>query len=106
TNSEGRFEFTLPKIDSAPEGSSVSNTPVSGGIQADVPNRPSVLTARKPGFKVHPNGFAQNFLSEGSNNLTLSLTPESLIVGAVPLPTSEPPDSIMLQVYRRQVQDG
>src|SRR4029077_4378862 len=106
TNSEGRFEFTLPKIDSAPEGSSVSNTPVSGGIQAAVPNRPSVLTARKPGFMVDPNGFAQNFLNEGSNNLTLTLTPESLIVGAVTLPSSEPPDSIMLQVYRRQVENG
>ena len=106
TNSEGRFEFTLPKVDSAPQGDSDSNTPVSGQIQSGISNRPFMLMARKPGFLSDSNGQAQNLQNEALKDLTLTLTPESLIVGAVTLPTSEPPDSIMLQVFRRQVQDG
>lgn len=41
-----------------------------------------------------------------TSDLTLALIPESLIVGTVALPTSEAPDSISLQLYRRQIQDG
>jgi len=106
TNSEGRFEFTLPKVDSAPQGDLDSTTPVSGRIQSGISNRPFMLMARKPGFLADPNGQAQNLQNEALKDLTLTLTPEGLIVGAVTLPTSEPPDSIMLQVFRRQVQDG
>jgi hypothetical protein len=106
TNSEGSFEFTLPKIDSAPEGGSDSTAPVSDQIQSSIPNRPYMLMARKPGFLTDPNSQAQNLQNEALKDVTLALTPESLIVGAVALPTSEPPDSITLQVYRRQVQDG
>ena len=106
TNSEGHFEFTLPRVDSAPEGGSDSNIPVSSGIQSAIPSRPYMLMARKPGFLAGPNGQAQNLQNEALKDFTLTLTPESLIVGAVTLPTSEAPDSIMLQVFRRQVQDG
>jgi len=106
TDSEGRFEFALPKADPAPEGGSDSNNPVSGQIQSSIPNRPYMLMARKPGFLTDPNSQAQNLQNEAMKDFTLTLTPESLIVGAVTLPTSEPPDSITLQVYRRQVQDG
>jgi len=106
TNSEGRFEFTLPKVDSAPEAGSDSTTPASDQIQSSIPNRPYMLMARKPGFLTDPNGQGQNLQNEALKDVTLALTPESLIVGAVTLPTSEPPDSITLQVYRRQVQDG
>ena len=106
TNSEGRFEFTLPKVDSAPEAGSDSTSPASDQIQSSIPNRPYMLMARKPGFLTDPNGQGQNLQNEALKDVTLALTPESLIVGAVTLPTSEPPDSITLQVYRRQVQDG
>ena len=106
SNSEGRFEFTLPKVDSVPEGGSGSTTPVSDQIQSAIPNRPYMLMARKPGFLTDATGQAQNLQNEALKDVTLALTPESLIVGAVTLPTSEPPDNIMLQVYRRQVQDG
>jgi hypothetical protein len=106
TNSEGHFEFTLPKVDPAPESGSDSKTPVGGQIQSSIPNRPYMLMALKPGFLTNPNGQAQNLQNEALKDLTLTLTPESLILGAVALPTSEAPDSIMLQVFRRQVQDG
>lgn len=94
TNSEGRFEFALAKSDPADGGS----------------NRPYSLTARKPGFLSDPNRPAnnlQNYTSlERSKDLTLTLTPEAVLAGTVTLPTSESPDSITLQLYRRQVQDG
>ena len=106
TNSEGHFEFTLPKVNAAPEGGSGSTTPVSAPIQSAISNRPYMLMARKPGFLTDPNSLAQSPQNEALKDVTLALTPESLIVGAVTLPTSEPPDSIMLQVYRRQVRDG
>jgi hypothetical protein len=106
SNSEGRFEFTLPKVDSVPEGGSGSTTPISAQIQSAISNRPYMLMARKPGFLSDSNSQVQNLQDEALKDLTLALTPESLIVGAVTLPTSEAPDSIMLQVFRRQVQDG
>jgi hypothetical protein len=106
SNSEGRFEFTLAKVDSVPEGGSGSTTPVSDQIQSAIPNRPYMLMARKPSFLTDATGQAQNLQNEALKDVTLALTPESLIVGAVTLPTSEPPDNIMLQVFRRQVQDG
>ena len=106
SNSEGRFEFTLPKVDSVPEGGSGSTTPASAQIQSAVFNRPYMLMARKPGFLSDANSQVQDLQNEALKDLMLALTPESLIVGAVTLPTSEAPDSIMLQVFRRQVQDG
>jgi hypothetical protein len=106
TNSEGRFEFTLPKADSTPAGGSDSNAPVSAPIQSGISNRPYMLMARKPGFRAAVNSQAQNLQNEALNDFSLMLIPESLIVGAVTLPTAEPPDSIMLQVFRRQVQEG
>jgi hypothetical protein len=106
SNSEGRFDFTLQKVDSAPDGGSGSTTPVGDPIQSSTPNRPYMLMARKPGFLADAYSQAQNLQNEAMKDFTLALTPESLIVGAVTLPTSEPPDNIMLQVFRRQVQDG
>ncbi len=106
TNSEGQFEFTLPKADPAPEGGSDSNSPVTGR-QPGMSNRPYMLTARKPGFLPDPNNRGQNLQNEEAlQDLTLALIPESLIAGTVTLPTAEAPDSIALQIFRRQVQDG
>jgi hypothetical protein len=104
TNSEGRFEFTVPKVEPVAEGGLDSNPPV--GIQAGVLNRPFVLMARKPGYTTDPGNHSQNPQNDAAKDLTLTLTPESLIVGTVTLPTSEAPDSVVLQVFRRQVQDG
>lgn len=106
TNSEGRFEFTFPKVDPATEGGSDSNNPVRGRTQSGVSNRPYMLTARKPGFMADPNNPGQNLQNDALQDLTLTLIPETLIVGTVTLPTSEAPDSISLQIFRRQVQDG
>ena len=94
TNSEGRFEFALAKGD-----------PANGDT-----NGPFSLMARKPGFLSDPNQPAnnlQNYTSlERSKDMTLMLTPEAVLAGTVTLPTSEAPDSITLELFRRQVQDG
>ena len=45
-------------------------------------------------------------LGPATKEITISLVPEALIVGHVVLPTSEPPDRIQVEIYRRQVQDG
>ena len=109
TNSEGRFEFTLSKAGAADQsGSDSGGTGSSGptGVPARLSNRPYMLTVRKPGFMPDPNNPGQNLHNDPTSELTLALIPESLIVGTVALPTSEAPDSISLQLYRRQIQDG
>jgi hypothetical protein len=106
TNSEGRFEFTVPKAESAAQGGSDSNTGVSGRVQTGASHRPYALLARKPGYMSDPANPSQNLQNDAAKDLTLTLVPESLIVGTVTLPTSEAPDSITLQIFRQQVQDG
>lgn len=99
TNSEGRFEFALPKSDPASDGGSPSNGPRRNQSVYS-------LMARKPGFLADPNGQAPSFQTDPSKDVTLTLIPEALIVGTVALPTAEAPDSITLQIFRRLVQDG
>jgi hypothetical protein len=71
------------------------------------PNSPSMLMARKPGFLPGDNNQPQYQPGEPSGqNVTITLMPEALIVGQVVLPTSEPPDRITVEIYRRQIQNG
>lgn len=94
TNSEGRFEFALAKSDPANPGT----------------DRPYSLSARKPGFLNDQHQPFTNFPNygpfDGSKDLTLKLTPEAVLAGTVTLPTSEAPDSMTVELFRRQVQDG
>jgi hypothetical protein len=105
TDSQGRFEFTFPRAEppTAAVASSSGGNPAEG-VQLNGSNRPNALSARKSGFLVDDNGAAN--LAQNATELTLSLVPEAILAGQVSLPTSEPPDSIQLQLYRRQVQDG
>jgi len=100
TNSEGQFEFRLPTADNSPSDSS---GPVPGPGQSI---RSASLMARKPGFLSDPNYQQNNLQNRASKELTLMLTPEALIVGTVTLPTTEAPDTITLEIFRRDVQDG
>jgi hypothetical protein len=96
TDQEGRFEFTLPRPSA------------DGDNEPDIySSRPTNLVARKPGF-LSDRDFTMPDLSSNvaGKDLTITLAPEALIVGRVTLPTSEAPDSIFLQAYRRQVMDG
>lgn len=122
TDSQGRFEFTFPKAEpskqNVPDSSGSNSVDIISGNPVDVSqvngvvvqgngsNRPIALSARKPGFLEDNNPEANLALAENARELTLSLVPEAIIAGQVSLPTSEAPDSIQLQLYRREVQDG
>jgi hypothetical protein len=103
TDSEGRFEFTVTKPDSSNDED--SNRPDLGPRRV-VSNRPYTLTARKPGFLSDPNQRGSMLRNDTTKDLTIELAPEAVITGTVALPTSEAPDSISLQLFRRQIQDG
>jgi hypothetical protein len=118
TNSEGRFEFTLAKNQTGQDGDansaahsahSVSTCGADGcanytSLNGE-PYRVGTLLARKPGF-LSDQTPTQNPEHDATRELTISLIPEALIVGRVVLPTSEPSDTIELELYRRQVQEG
>ena len=98
TDNNGRFELTFPQSDS-----------IGGGAQAGFTRnyRPYALTARKPGFLTEPDEPQQNLMAlPPGKDVTIPLVPEALIVGHVALPTSEAPESIQVEIYRRQVQNG
>lgn len=113
TDDQGRFEFTFPQAASskatgaAYEGMVFSGGPGPGRMLVNGPISPSMLMARKPGFLPDDNYQAQYQLGAPSTqNVTITLIPEALIVGRVVLPTSEPPDRIAVEIYRRQIQNG
>ena len=65
------------------------------------------LMARKPGFLNNRMKARTSALTTPQAiDITLSLTPEALIVGRVVLASSEASDKIQLELYRRQVQEG
>ena len=66
------------------------------------PNWPIALMARKPGFIED----RQLYPGVPGKELTIPLTPEALVIGRVQLPSSEPPDGIGIEIYRRQVEAG
>ena len=85
TDGQGHFEFKFPKA---------TNNPA---------NRPNLM-ARKPGYLTD---LAIDLQSAPSvKEVTLSLTPEGLIVGHVSLPSTEAADKIQVQLYRHEVEDG
>jgi hypothetical protein len=108
TDSYGRFEFIFSQAE-ASQGAAAGSTSIGHGAPAGFNgnDRPYALIARKPGFLTDPDNPQQNLQSiQSGTDLTIPLVPEALIVGHVALPTSEAPDSIRVEIYRRQVQNG
>ncbi|HXM64307.1 MAG TPA: hypothetical protein VN950_25825 [Terriglobales bacterium] len=119
TDGEGRFEFSLAKAENDETKEDRPSPAIAAGSSANIcgPNgcthytsangayRIGTLMARKPGFLTDQNA-TRNLQQDATKELTISLTPEALIVGRVVLPTSEPSDIIQLELYRRQVQEG
>jgi hypothetical protein len=94
TDSEGHFEFALPK---AP--------PESGGyVVTGIPSGLFWLTARKPGFVDDPDGERQVRVRLGQD-ITIPLIPEGLIIGRVTF-GSEVAGGVIVQLLRRQVENG
>ena len=106
TNNDGRFEFTLPQ---APPAQDATTGLIGAGSPriADGNRGPYALVARKPGFLDDPNNpmqFVQRL--PAGKDVTISLVPEALIVGHIALPTSEAPDAIEIELYRREMRSG
>src|SRR5216683_6700730 len=105
TDSEGHFEFTLPKVDIQSENSFAGVGPPprvwSTGSAGGIP----WLMARKPGFLDDPSGGSQVEASSGSA-LTISLMPEALIKGRVILSATDAAIGVNVQIFTRQVQEG
>ena len=93
TDDQGHFEF---KITFPNGGRSAS------GLQ---PNffRPTTLLARKPGFLENES---QPSIEPDSRAVTITLIPESLIVGRVNVPAANQADRITVEAYQRQVSEG
>jgi hypothetical protein len=110
TDDQGRFELTFPQAASGNATGASARVVFSGGsriVQATGPTPPSMLMARKPGFLAGDVYQPQYQQAEPSDqNVVITLIPEALIVGRVTLPTSEPPDRITVEIYRRQIQNG
>lgn len=99
TDSEGHFEFAVP----APSPEMIEGTPATGSIRIEAARSISLM-ARKPGF-LNPADSRASLRREGKDQ-TIALVPEAIIVGHVVLPSSEAPDRIQVELYRRQVQEG
>jgi hypothetical protein len=85
SDDEGRFEFQLARTD---------------------PNGSAQLMASKPGFLDIDNRTYSQTQNGVHEDITIALTPESLIVGRVNLPSSNQFDRISVTLYKRQVNDG
>ncbi|MGC1452463.1 MAG: carboxypeptidase-like regulatory domain-containing protein [Candidatus Sulfotelmatobacter sp.] len=92
SDSEGHFEFALPK-----------GRRENGGGEAEF--SPSALSARKPGFLDDPSGRNQAEGTAGTD-VTIPLLPEGLIHGRVMSSEADPTPGIIVQLLSRQVQDG
>ena len=104
TDSEGRFEFTFPQADSEKNRADEPGSP--DGFRHRGQDLQIVLMAKKPGFLEDHMGIQNPQTDPAGKEITIPLTPEALIVGRVVLATSEPSDTIQLELYRRQVQEG
>jgi hypothetical protein len=105
TDSEGHFEFTLPKVDSENEsGFAGDGQPLRMMSLVGAGTFPWLM-ARKPGFLDDPNQGRQVEASPGSE-LTISLMPEALIQGRVLLSPTDPAFGVNVQIFSRQVQEG
>jgi hypothetical protein len=95
TDDQGRFSFSVPAQFQAP--SDIAPGRMSNGID---------LHAGKPGFLDHEGNDISTWPSDDHTDLVFTLTPESLIIGRVNLPSAGSGDRISVQLYRRDVNDG
>src|SRR5579862_8480833 len=101
TDSQGHFEFTFSVHAAANEGAGAE--PVSGRFFTGQ-DRPDLLMAKKPGFLDDRDNRTSTRVTVGKD-LTISLTPEALIVGRVLLPSGDS-QRIQVELYRRDVHEG
>jgi len=101
TDDRGHFEFKFPPQEPEPQQYTVRS------FRRYPPNnRPAEFQARKPGFLQIENNPSNGRASTNQSEITIYLTPESLIVGHVSLPGSEGDMRTFLELYRREIREG
>ena len=105
TDSDGHFEFTLPKTKTEPSPSFRGE--VNGRIFFASSGTQLWLTASKPGFLEHGLGRGERPVPASvGNEVTIPLIPEAVIKGRVNLSASDGAAGVSVQIYSRRVQDG
>lgn len=105
TDSDGNFEFTVPKTGGEQAGPFTFSYIGSASPASVYPTQGLWLTARKPGFLGDPNRQPDLETSPGSG-ITIPLAPESLIKGRVSISSAEAASGITLELFSRQVREG
>jgi hypothetical protein len=91
TDDQGHFEATPPQT----------------GQAGDITFGGAPLVARKPGFLTDRNDQGQRIWANSSApELTISLVPEAILMGRIALASSDSPDGIQVQLFRREIRDG
>lgn len=103
TDSEGRFEFSLPKEDSQESGVLAPGSYIVSSF-GPVNNRLGLM-ARKPGFLDDRRESGEIEASPG-DEITISLMPEALIKGRVTLSTNDPATAVSVQLFLKELHDG
>lgn len=89
TDDQGRFEI-MPQA-------SRDNT---------ILTQPGSLIARKPGFLNQSDRYVPGSEIGEAGQFTIYLTPQAIITGRLSITGEDPPDGVMVQLFRRQIRDG
>lgn len=98
TDSSGQFEFDMGKESTDTPGGPGQLTGLAGSGQDR-----SWINARKPGFIVEGSNGTP---ASPGKEVTITLTPEALIVGRVTFSTADTTSHVTLQLFSRQTQNG
>lgn len=92
TDDQGHFEVAIPQ---AADTGTVSKL---NGLQ---------LVARKPGFLTDQDYPSRDLrFTPSTNDLTISLVPEAILMGRIALDSGDSPDRIQVQLFVKEVRDG
>lgn len=92
TDSQGRFEFKLPALS-------------QNGQQTAAPSI-YALSAKRPGFLQKPQDLVNITPENIGHDIVIYLEPESRIIGRVNLQSGEPPASVQVELFRREIREG
>ncbi len=100
TDSDGQFEFTLPK-----EGEDLRVPGAYARTTRSYLRGRLRLMARRPGF-LEDSGELPPALGVPGKDVTIALVPEGLIIGRVSLSTNEAANGVNVQLFTKQVIEG
>src|SRR5439155_5755865 len=106
TNDEGRFDFTLPQVQTNPAQMPLGSPLAQPQFQPMPVNRPYALMARKPGYLEYYDGQDQVAIDVSQEEVTVPLYPEARVIGRVTPSGTDAAEKIQVALYRRLNQDG